>query len=403
MLSKLLVIISLFMLTNEFGFTPSSLYAYYTEEYILNPARREYSNKIIDPDNFLREYDRIMEKINTVEKEKKLHIFVIFIKELDRSYSSMKTNPIKAFGYKFAEIYFQNDKDMKANSMMIVFSVEDKKMRISVGDNLRDIYTSFYNRKIKESLFEDLKSHNFDKACIDMLDEILNFEEFKKTISPIYNAIKYIAGGALGILVMIFFMRYLKCCFCCLEKTVTYNVDEIDYFLKGLDRSKEKGKEKEYGNDYCLICLGKINEDRRTNFDKEPVDIELEEIKDDKSSKMSDGIMEKLGQRDTEENEKVVLECKHNFHQGCLDLWRKRSQECPICREKMGDFVNDVHFREGIITIHKSSRHELHKSNLVIENDKYVAIKRVPIWVKGHHHKKNNEDNGITNPNRDTK
>lgn len=388
---KILFLLSLIGISLQFGFTPKSLYAYYTDEYIFMPSRRDYSNKIIDPNDYLKNYEKIVEKMKEIETKKNIYTIVIFIKEIDPNYKAIKANPIRAFAGKFAELYFENDKEMQFNSMVIVFSYEDRKMRISVGNNLRKEYTDFYNGKIKESITDELEVHKFDEAVINLLEKVLNFEEFKKQVgpdSPTKNIVRWILGGVIGIVAMLLILRYGGCCMCCLEKTVKFKVEEIDDFIKGMEKASKKGKdkEKEFMKEFCLICLGEIDQDILEDFEdfenEQNMEVELE-VRDDKSSRISEGILLEKEQ-DQKRSERITLECGHEFHKGCLEHWKRRSRKCPICKENVDEYDADPKFGKSILNIHKAGRPELHGCNLVIEDGTYVAKKTVPIWYRKH-------------------
>lgn len=390
MLSKIILFLSVILLSQQFAFTPNSLYSYYTEEYIFIPSRRDYSNKIIDPNDFLKNYQQIMEKLNEIELKKSINIIVVFVQEIDKNYKQIKSNPIREFGSKFGELYFQDEKEMEAESMIIVFSVEDRKMRISVGHRLRNIYTDFYNGKLKESITTELKNHNFDKALLDLLDEILNFEAFRSKVDPSINVLKVIIGGLIGIFFMVVFIRYCGWCRCCIEKTIEYRINEVNEIIRDLEKSK--GKEKEVTEEYCMICLGNINEERLTKFDDdEPDEVELE-VKDDKNSKFSELLFVEVDEGQSE-SQKTPMDCGHIFHKGCLDAWKKKSKECPICQKKIEKFRKDIGYKQSILDIHKSVRPELHNCNITYEKGRYIAKKKVSIWFKKHVRRPENNKN----------
>ncbi|KAJ3675559.1 hypothetical protein LUZ60_004601 [Juncus effusus] len=37
----------------------------------------------------------------------------------------------------------------------------------------------------------------------------------------------------------------------------------------------------------------------------------------------------------TEDNPKIVMQCSHDFHLGCIYEWMERSEACPVCGKRM--------------------------------------------------------------------
>lgn len=37
----------------------------------------------------------------------------------------------------------------------------------------------------------------------------------------------------------------------------------------------------------------------------------------------------------TSENPRIVMQCSHHFHLGCIYEWIERSEACPVCGKKM--------------------------------------------------------------------
>jgi hypothetical protein len=37
----------------------------------------------------------------------------------------------------------------------------------------------------------------------------------------------------------------------------------------------------------------------------------------------------------TADNPKIMTECKHHYHLGCIYEWMERSDRCPVCSEQM--------------------------------------------------------------------
>lgn len=262
---------------------------------------------ILDPDEYIytSQKQELLNQMETTFQKEQIKIVFIIIGSMSVQYNS--DSGIKLFANTFATEYF--NKTNLNEYMIIMFSIRDRKMRISTGKNVRTKYSDNWCKSALSEIKKDLRTENYFNAFNNLLFIVNHPENISKSqVTPIILVIISIAL-AIGFYIMFSVFKCLK------QKK---EINKISAFLQSL-QSNEKNIS--CINDICIICL-------------EPF-----------SNQNGKKIIQKINSNlvtDTK-NDYSILNCRHKFHTYCLEQWLKKKNECPLCREKASkneDFGN---------------------------------------------------------------
>lgn len=267
-----------------------------------------YEYFILDPDEYIStsQSPELLNQMKTIFQKEQIKIVFIVVGSMSEEYNS--DSGIQLFANTFATKYF--NKTNLNEYMVIMFSIKDRKMRISTGKNVRPKYSDSWCKSALSEIKTDLRNENYFTAFNSLLFIINHPENISKTkITPIILVIISIAL-AIGFYIMFSVFKCLK------QKK---EINKISAFLQSL-----KSNEKNINciNDICVICL-------------EPF---LNQKSKKTIPKISSGLVSNT------HNDYSILNCRHKFHTYCLEQWLKKKNECPLCREKAsknGDFSNN--------------------------------------------------------------
>lgn len=250
----------------------------------INPKGNSFL--LLDPDNYLSssEKEKINEKMHFLYNNKKINILFIIIDKINSP--------------KYGIRHFTNhftvqlvDRDLLDDYVSILFSIKDRKMRITTGKNVKQIYNDKWCEqalsKIKEYLRKEQYYNAFSKLLYYFEKPIM--VNLFETLINLFFFLLFI--GIIIIVLVIPFIYRRK------EKT---KVQKIQDFLKKL-KSSSNIKTVFTGN--CVICL-------------EPFE-------------------------DKKDNEVSTLPCGHKYHTECLTKWLTKENKCPLCRKKPMSDTND--------------------------------------------------------------
>lgn len=294
-MNKLNTLIILFALINFYkqdvqNWTVKELYNTIT-------LKENQKNYIIDPNSYLSVATKasITEKMSKITKEKNYNNILIIINSINQEYNKDIT--------KFSELLIFDlfNKEIRENTILVIYSIEDRIYRIRTGSLPRKIFTDKSTANLAEYFKSYLKVKKYDEGfdnLFDNIDKCISGES--NGCNPNYWASR-IFWGIFGSILLIFGGI---CVYQYFENQKKKKIqDELREKFKTIKELKESKPDAVlFIQENCVICL--------ENLTKE------------------NGELEKGN-----ELREIVLKCGHNFHEGCIKDWLKTKEKCPICRE----------------------------------------------------------------------
>lgn len=306
-------IILVITLVYSYGIRPSEL--------LLNNNAKD----IVDLKSFLDtnspDYEYLKNKIFEIRNKHNLEVKHVIFSKMNTEY---KGN-IQVFTDEFAYIFFNADMERDHQSLIVSVAVNDRKMRIRTGKNIKNKISDYSAQAILESgeLKNFLRDGNYTSASKFILTKLA-----EKLDDPVSDEI---SGFIILFLILI------------------YSIYKIyDYFFKGkfvkkspeerLERIRkicdEKKPKKEFIEKNCIICLE-----------------EFENI-------------ENQSKENKEKNENIIakLQCGHSFHSKCISDWMTKKNVCPLCKAKIDNEEDDYNYKnisENLVDVQREYYPEL--------------------------------------------
>ena len=281
-MKKLLIslLISISFQTQITTWTSNDLWNYIEEEILINKTINP-NYFIIDPNKYLsivgsEKMNKIEETQKDVFEETKIPNYIIFISNLNESIENFSFIISQKIKMTFPKVNI-------SNSIISVFSIFDRKMRIRTGSKLK--YTlkdsTVYNILIRRRT--QLGKRNYDKVTIDLLNDIISYNSNK----GYYFFFNIITLFLLIWLIGVFYSLYSSWN----ENKKEKKLNKIKDFLKKVKTNKKIISEN------CVICLEKLINEK------------------DNNSNIS------------------TLQCGHQYHTKCIKEWMLKNKKCPLCRD----------------------------------------------------------------------
>lgn len=253
---------------------------------------------LIDPENHLYNADlsKIFNKMKNLYNDYKINTYIILISNFEYDKNKANINDeVKKFTSYF-NYMLQKGNSIYNDSMALttVFFLNERKMRMRTGKELRKTISDGIALKILNNRKNDLRKQNYYNVVDKLLDDIISYYKF---YSFLYKYWKRILITSLIIIISIIYI-IVRLCY------VPENVRE-----KKIKEFLENNRKKQINhifNESCIICLDNIPTNNNETQDK---DISR-----------------------TEEEKIAVLDCGHRFHDKCIIEWLKKHDKCPICR-----------------------------------------------------------------------
>ena len=307
------------------------------------------TNFIFDESNYL-EYDIhspqmkiLYEKQEEFFKKYKVSNYIFLVDNLDE-----KKEVIEEATFNLCKYLYNTYKINMENSIVALFSIETRRLRIRTGENVKYKLTNEELREVINNLGTYLRGKHYYTTLIKYMENINHY--YTNDISVFY-ALLYL------ILIIIFL-------FCCLMKAqgelnnekllirrFVHQTIKTDKNLKKIVTFLKKQKSnKKILTDNCAICLEEFK------FKEVKINNEKNDDSADQEKKDFSGCNKKVN----EENDISVLECGHQFHVDCIAKWMERKNECPLCRQTINNRYNKdgAHMVWGVQNEINNNRYE---------------------------------------------
>jgi uncharacterized membrane protein YgcG len=261
-------------------------YSFTTPTRIWTPSKlTNYSETFNDPESYLKEKINIKELIKKLMRDSGHNVKVYMISDISTDYLEVRANKLKK-NYKLflrdMSILLHEDQAERANSVIVLLSVNDQKIRIWVGDAVKHKLPDRKCVSLINSVKSLLRHKQYETLFINILSKMyvrLTSDDWANFKDDLYE----IASNIMAYIMIIVLVGVLF------------------YILVGISSNNSKPKEEAMDIDeeeYCNICMRKY------------------ENKDEKF--------------------KIMLECYHCFHYGCFAKWKACNRElCPACTDKV--------------------------------------------------------------------
>ena len=269
------------------NWTSEELWNYIEEEILINKTINS-NYFVVDPNKFLslvgsEKMNNIEEKQRELFNELKIPNYIIYVSNLNENLENFTFSISKKLNNAFPEVNI-------SNSIISVFSIFDKKMRMRTGSKLKYSLSDSKCYEILINRRKDLGKRNYDKVCVDLLDEVYIFftdNSFTFWIGIIIFFFLWIIGFIISV------FNSMK------------NNKEKDKLFKIKDFLQKVKTDKKIIYENCVICLDNL----------------IEENKDNKNVSS--------------------LPCGHQFHTKCIIQWMLKSKKCPLCRSIINKSEDD--------------------------------------------------------------
>ena len=287
-MKKLIFLIFIF----QFLYSFQSNINTWTSKELWNYIEFELSNKPLNKNYFLIDPNRYLQKngknelllIENAQKklfeETKIPNYIIFISNIN-----FKKESIEDFAFSIAKnIYKQFPTVNISNSIISVFSIKDRKMRIRTGTILKNTISDSNCLLILNNRKYELRKGNYNKVTLDLINDINLAYNSKLTL---------FTSQIIIILIIISIIIIVSIIICCIIQNK--NSKEEEQLDKIRDYLKKVKTNKKFVSESCVICLEEFNN------------------VDNVSS----------------------LPCGHQFHTKCITEWMLKSKTCPLCKKEI--------------------------------------------------------------------
>jgi hypothetical protein len=213
--------------------------------------------------------------------------------------------------------------------MFIVFSINDRIMRIRTGSNVKSYLPDSKAQEYLDTIKSYLRDSEYSQAVNIPTEKI--YERITSPYTIYWDILEY---AAIVIIVVVLLVIYIySYCKNRVIKPAATRLDRIQRICKA-------GKpNREIIETTCVICL----EEFRCNTNAEAPGQENVNRSDLKEHLINKNPMAV-----------VRLECGHPFHFGCIAEWSKNHNTCPTCREKIDSEEDDQMVSQNLVAVQTS-------------------------------------------------
>jgi len=300
-----------------------STHAPWTAEELNEYFTKQNYPSFVDPEGYVQSEELIREIKKSIESiyfEKKYETKVFIISEMSTKYSHYFSKDISLFMNDLTYLIFRGDETLDADSCFILFSINDKLMRIRTGENAKYYINDYEAEKYLKSIKYEMRSKDYGAAAKKLVDKILDRvingnPRLEYILAWITIIIIVIAGCIIFIFSAIIQNR---------KYYLTPTAQERLRKIKVL--SEENRTKKEIVQTTCVICLEDL---KSSDYVAAP----------------------NHGDKNVSLCEISILECGHSFHTSCIATWMDKSNKCPTCRHQIDEECNTARLTEGLVLV----------------------------------------------------
>ena len=289
-MKKLIFLIFIF----HFLYSSQSSIKTWSSKELWNYIEFEQTNKqlnknyfLIDPNKFLetnKKNDMIL--IENAQKKlfekTKIPNYIIFISNIN-----LKKESIEEFTFSIAGYISKQFPDVNiTNSIITVFSINDRKMRIRTGTILKKIISDSNCLIILNNRKNKLRLKNYIQVTLDLINDI-DLAYNSQLIQPM--------SEITILIIIILIIIIIGIIYCLIIESKGTKIKEEEQLNKIRKYLKKVKTDKKFVSESCVICLEEF-----TNI-----------------------------------NNVSSLPCGHQFHTKCITEWMLKSKTCPLCKKEI--------------------------------------------------------------------
>jgi hypothetical protein len=274
---------------------------------------------IIDTNNYidksLEAYKNILNYAQEIQDLRKFSVYIYFIDSISSNYTSSYVfsvrKDIDRFVNDIAWHLVKGNVESDKNSLIILFSIEDRLNRIRTGENVRKYISDEKSLKYLKNLKSKMRSADYTAALEDLMYNV-NWRITKDT--SFYDFLENLFSY------LIIFVICICCCVSCFSKEDDpYNRRDViaESKLEKIKRISEKNKNNaKFVEDNCIICLEEFTEEEKAEFMKKKNEHEHEHERKENNNELKNEVDLGIVQNNSLGNNNNNYEHKKDINNG---------------------------------------------------------------------------------------
>ena len=160
----ILIISLLISRTKCFKRIKASVPTEWVPEIIYNSTN--FQSGLVDQEGYLKNFnkEKIFKVIDSLKKEKNIDVTMIYISSISKNYTSGSEKDIFRFVDELSALIVNRNRVVDTYSLIILFSIKDRQMRIRTGDEVRKVINDDKAAEFLESIKSELRREDYGNA-----------------------------------------------------------------------------------------------------------------------------------------------------------------------------------------------------------------------------------------------